>query len=80
MRSVNLGEAKAHLSELVDRAAAGEPVCIMRRGKPVARLSAAETPRKRIDIKALKVLTDSMPRQKEPTGKFVRRMRDQDRY
>jgi antitoxin (DNA-binding transcriptional repressor) of toxin-antitoxin stability system len=33
MKQANLAEAKAHLSELVARAAAGEPVCIMRRGK-----------------------------------------------
>jgi prevent-host-death family protein len=80
VRSVNLAEAKAHLSELVERAAAGEPVCIMRRGKPVAKLTAAETRRKRLDVKALRALTASMPKQKESAGKFVRRMRDQDRY
>ena len=49
MRRVNLADAKAHLSELVEEAAAGNPVCIMRRGKPVARIIAAEMPRKRID-------------------------------
>jgi prevent-host-death family protein len=36
MERVNLAEAKAHLSELVERAAAGDPVCITRRGKPAA--------------------------------------------
>ena len=80
MRSVNLAEAKAHLSELVERAATGESVCIMRRGKPVARLTAAETQRKRVDVKALRDLTASMPMQKETAGEFVRRMRDEDRY
>ncbi|HEX4077951.1 MAG TPA: type II toxin-antitoxin system prevent-host-death family antitoxin [Rhizomicrobium sp.] len=80
MKSVNLAEAKAHLSELVERAAAGESVCIMRRGKPVARLTAAETRRKRVDVKALRELTASMPMQKETAGAFVRRMRDEDRY
>ncbi|MGH6877909.1 MAG: type II toxin-antitoxin system prevent-host-death family antitoxin [Rhizomicrobium sp.] len=80
MRSVNLAEAKAHLSELVASAAAGEPVCIMRRGKPVAKLTAAETRRKRVDVKALRELTASMPIQKEQAGDFVRKMRDEDRY
>jgi len=37
---VNIGEAKAHLSELVDRAAAGEEITIARAGKPVVRLIA----------------------------------------
>jgi prevent-host-death family protein len=55
MRQVNLAEAKAHLSELVARSAAGEPVCIMRRGKPVAQLIAVEVEfrRKRVDRFAL---------------------------
>jgi antitoxin (DNA-binding transcriptional repressor) of toxin-antitoxin stability system len=80
MRSVNLAEAKAHLSELVERAAAGEPVCITRRGKPVAQLSAVGTPRKRIDVTALRAMTDAMPLQRESAGAFIRRMRDEDRY
>lgn len=36
--TVNIAEAKAHLSALVDRAAAGEEIVIARSGKPVARL------------------------------------------
>ena len=35
---VNLYEAKSHLSELVDRAAAGEEIVIAKSGKPMARL------------------------------------------
>jgi prevent-host-death family protein len=80
MERVNLAEAKAHLSELVERAAAGEPVCIMRRGKPAARLVAIEIRRKRIDLSALRAVTDRMPPQPEPARDFVRRMRDDDRY
>jgi prevent-host-death family protein len=38
MRSVNLHEAKTHLSELVGAAAAGEEIVIARAGKPLARL------------------------------------------
>jgi len=37
-------KAKTHLAALIDRAAAGEEVIITRRGKPVARLVAAEPP------------------------------------
>jgi prevent-host-death family protein len=36
--SVNLYEAKTHLSELVERAAAGEEIIIAKAGKPRARL------------------------------------------
>jgi prevent-host-death family protein len=38
--TINLHEAKTHLSRLVDRAAAGEEIVIARGGRPVARLVA----------------------------------------
>jgi prevent-host-death family protein len=37
-RTVNVHEAKTHLSRLLDRVAAGEEVTIAKAGKPVARL------------------------------------------
>ena len=80
MRRVNLAEAKAHLSELVERAAAGEAVCITRRGRPMAQLTAVALPRKRIDVDALRAMTNAMPMQEESAGEFVRRMRDEERY
>jgi prevent-host-death family protein len=80
MRNVNLAEAKAHLSKLVERAAAGETVRIMRRGKPVAQITGIKTRAKRIDLSALRALTDAMPLQRESAREFVRRLRDQDRY
>ena len=40
MDQINLYEAKTKLSELVDRAAAGEEIVIARHGRPVARLIA----------------------------------------
>lgn len=39
-RSVNIHEAKTHLSRLVERVEAGEEVVIARAGRPVARLVA----------------------------------------
>jgi prevent-host-death family protein len=80
MLRVNLAAAKARLSELVERAAAGDPVCITRRGKPVAQITAIKTPRKRIDIAALRAMTDAMPLQAERSRDLIRRMRDEDRY
>jgi prevent-host-death family protein len=80
MGSISLAEAKACLSELVERAGGGETVCITRRGKPVAQITAVETPRKRVDIAALRAMTDAMPPQRESARDFIRRMRDEDRY
>ncbi|MCP9469917.1 MAG: type II toxin-antitoxin system Phd/YefM family antitoxin [Nitrospira sp.] len=42
---VNLHEAKAHLSELLDRVEAGETVVICRRNTPVAELKPFSAPR-----------------------------------
>ncbi len=80
MITVSLANAKAHLSELVERAAAGEAVRITRRGKAVAQITAVDTPRKRIDVAALQAMTDAMPVQTETARDFIRRVRDQDRY
>lgn len=80
MTTVSLADAKAHLSELIDRVEAGDTIEITRRGKTVARLTGAEKPPKPIDFTALRTLTDSMSLQQESAGDFVRAMRDSDRY
>lgn len=79
-KTVNIAEAKAHLSELVEQAAAGETVLLTRRGKPVARMSPLDQPRKPVDLQRLRTLTDSMPQQAEDAATLVRRMRDEERY
>ena len=80
MDVVNLADAKAHLSELVDRVEAGESIDITRRGKPVARLTSVTKPRKQIDAGLLQSLTAAMPPQTECAAELLRSMRDDDRY
>ena len=80
MITVSLADAKAHLSELVERAAAGEPVCITCRGKAVAQITGVDTPRKHIDVALLRAMTDVMPVQPATARDFIRRMHDEDRY
>ncbi len=41
---MNISEAKAKLSELLDAAQGGQEVIIARSGRPVAKLSAVNTP------------------------------------
>ncbi len=48
MRQVNIADAKAHLSELVQQALAGEEVWIARDGKPQVRLMPVVQPSKRV--------------------------------
>lgn len=38
MKTINIHEAKTHLSRLVDLAAAGEPFIIAKSGKPIAKV------------------------------------------
>jgi len=44
MRTVNMHEAKTHLSRLVDQVAAGEPFIIAKAGKPVAKVVPLDAP------------------------------------
>lgn len=43
MKTVNMHQAKTHLSRLVEEAAAGEEIVIARAGKPLVRLVAVAT-------------------------------------
>jgi prevent-host-death family protein len=45
---VNVAEAKAHLPELIERAANGETIVLSRHGKPRARLVPLERPKPRL--------------------------------
>ena len=78
MDAINLADAKARLSELVDRVEAGDSIDITRRGKPVARLTAV--PRKAINAAQLKELTEAVSLQTQGAADLVRSMRDGDRY
>lgn len=80
MDAINLADAKARLSELVDRVEAGDSIDITRRGKPVARLTSIAKRRKPIYAGVLKLLTEAMPPEGECSAASVRSMRDGDRY
>jgi prevent-host-death family protein len=80
MGNINLADAKSRLSELVERAVAGDTVSILRRGKPVAQITAISVPRKPVDIKVLRALTATMPRQSVAAKPLIRMMREESRY
>ncbi len=80
MNAVNLADAKAHLSDLVARLEAGDSIDIARRGKLVARLTAATQPRKWVNANLLRALTAAMPAQAKGAADVVRSMRDADRF
>jgi len=78
MTRINLADAKARLSEIVDRAEAGESIEITRRGKPVAKIGPTEKKRelKPVDVEALRKVRETMPYQQESGADIIRRMRD----
>ncbi|MGA2951375.1 MAG: type II toxin-antitoxin system prevent-host-death family antitoxin [Caulobacteraceae bacterium] len=47
MRTVNIHEAKTHLSRLVEQAANGEPFVIAKAGKPLVKVVALDAPERR---------------------------------
>jgi prevent-host-death family protein len=76
--AIDLTDAKARLSEFIDRVAAGETI-ITRRGKAVARLTGVARPRRPIDRATLEALTAGLPPQPESAADLVRSTRDGDR-
>lgn len=44
MRTVNIHEAKTHLSRLIERAAAGEPFVIAKAGRPLVKVVPIDAP------------------------------------
>jgi prevent-host-death family protein len=50
METVNIYDAKTHLSQLVDKAAAGEDVVVSRHGKPLVRITRLEPARPSIRL------------------------------
>lgn len=54
MTVVNVYDAKTRLSKLIEEAATGNDVVIARGGKPVARLTRLDTPKRKIIFGVLK--------------------------
>jgi len=80
MVTVNVVEAKAHLSELLDKVENGETVVITRHGKPVANVTAAAQPKESIPFERLRSFRATMPRRRGSSAAAIRKMRDEERY
>ena len=76
MVTVSLAQAKARLSELLDKVEAGQEVVITRRGKAVAHLSAAADSRKPLPLQELAGFRATMPRLRRPAAELLREVRD----
>lgn len=80
MGVVKRAESKPRLSELVDRADAGDSVEITTRNNPMATLKPIEGSKKPIDGSSLQSLTFGLSQHTIGAADFIRSMRDGDGY
>ena len=79
MVTVALADAKARLSELIQRVEAGESVSITKRGRPVVRLVAETPARQPIDFEEMARVRAMSKPYVDPDGlSFIERMRLED--
>lgn len=81
MSTHSVAEAKNKLSELIDRALAGEGVVITRHGQPVVELKPVQAPARPVSLESLDRLAElrsKLPFMQEDAGAFVSRMRDEE--
>ena len=73
--SIALAEAKAHLSQVLDRVEAGEELVITRRGKPVARVVPVQPPV--IPLPFLAAFRAQFPKMRRSSTEMIRAIRDE---
>ena len=77
MVTVNVAQAKAHLSELLDKVEAGEDVIITRHGRAIAHLHSVSRPKRPLMLDDLAAFRSTMPRLQRPSVELLREMRDE---
>ncbi len=75
MVQVSVAQAKAHLSELLEKVEAGDEVVITRHGRPVVRLSAVSRPKQ--PVRPLDELRARLPAWGAPSSDVLREARDE---
>ncbi|MBN8454764.1 type II toxin-antitoxin system prevent-host-death family antitoxin [Accumulibacter sp.] len=76
MTTCTVAQAKAHLSELLDRVEKGEELVITRRGKPVASLSPIRPAPRGPDWAAIRAFRESLPTGGSTATELVRASRE----
>lgn len=77
MVTVNLVQAKAHLSDLLDKVEAGEEVIITRHGRAVAHIHPVAPPKHPLRLDDLAAFRATMPHLREPSAELLRAARDE---
>jgi prevent-host-death family protein len=76
MLTINLAQARARLSELLDKVEAGEDVVITRRGRAVAQILPVLHPKQPLPFEELAAFRATMKRRRRPSAKLLRHLRD----
>ena len=76
MHTMNLAQAKAHLSELLNTVEAGEEVVITRHGRPIARVVPANPLKQVLPLQRLAELRRQLPAWKGSSAALLRELRD----
>jgi prevent-host-death family protein len=77
MVTVNLVQAKAHLSELSDKVEAGAEVIITRHGRALAHIHPVSRPKHPLMLDDLAVFRATLPRPRRPSAESLREARDE---
>jgi len=77
MGTVSLAQAKARLSEVLDRVEAGEEVVITRRGRAVARVESVSKPLQPIAFDELAALRAKLPKATTSSVELIRQLRNE---
>lgn len=76
MQAMNLAQAKAHLSELLNTVESGEEVVITRHGRPVARVLPASPVKQPLPLQRLAELRHQIPAWQGSSAASLRELRD----
>jgi len=77
MITVNLVQAKARLSELLDKVEAGEEVIITRYGRAVAHIQPVSRPKRPLMLRDLAAFRTTMPHLRGPSAELLRQAREE---
>lgn len=78
MQKINVKEVRRSISRLLDLVKAGEEIVILRRGRPIARMTRVEEQQERpVRFPDHSTLRSKLPPMKQGSASLVRDMRDE---
>lgn len=76
MQTVNVANAKAHLSQLLDQVESGEAITITRNGRPIATLQPLYAQKKPLNLARLDAVRSKLPPATQSSVELIRQLRE----